>query len=134
MFFSAHKIFLELCKINVEPLMSHWQVYRCPYCISGSENISVALLSMQGQRALQFHQKYLTLCSKDERRSYWFWTTLEQQWVNFLVNYPVKWINCDKRAFMIFTNVIFLVGTTWELKWYTCNLKTVLTLCSGLWH
>ncbi len=35
-------------------------------------NVSVALLSMQGQKALGFHQKYLNLCSKDERRSYSF--------------------------------------------------------------
>ncbi len=32
-------------------------------------NVSVALLSMEGQKALRFHQKYLHLCSEDERRS-----------------------------------------------------------------
>ncbi len=32
------------------------------------------LLSMEGQRALGFHQKYLNLCSEDERRSYGFGT------------------------------------------------------------
>ncbi len=31
-------------------------------------NVVVALLSMQGQKALGFHQKYLNLCSEDERR------------------------------------------------------------------
>ncbi len=30
---------------------------------------------MEGQRALRFHQKYLHLCSEDERRSYGFGTT-----------------------------------------------------------
>ncbi len=35
-------------------------------------NVSVALLSMQGQKALGFHQKYLNLCYKDEQRSYGF--------------------------------------------------------------
>ncbi len=30
---------------------------------------------MQGQKALGFHQKYLNLCSEDERRSYGFGTT-----------------------------------------------------------
>ncbi len=30
---------------------------------------------MQGQKALIFHQKYLNLCSEDERRSYGFGTT-----------------------------------------------------------
>ncbi len=37
--------------------------------------VSVVLLSMQGQKALKFHQKYLNLCSKDEWRSYEFGTT-----------------------------------------------------------
>ncbi len=31
---------------------------------------SSELLSMEGQKALGFHQKYLNLYSKDERRSY----------------------------------------------------------------
>ncbi len=29
--------------------------------------VSVALLSMEGQKALGFHKKYLNLCSEDER-------------------------------------------------------------------
>ncbi len=33
---------------------------------------SVALVSMQGQKALWFHQKYLNLCSEDEQRCYRF--------------------------------------------------------------
>ncbi len=38
-------------------------------------NMSVQLLSIQGQKALRFHEKYLNLCSKDEQRSYRFGTT-----------------------------------------------------------
>ncbi len=38
-------------------------------------NVVVALLSMQGQKALGFHQIYLNLCSEDEGRSYRFGTT-----------------------------------------------------------
>ncbi len=38
-------------------------------------NLSVALLSMAGQKALRFHRNYLNLCSEDERRSYRFGTT-----------------------------------------------------------
>ncbi len=34
--------------------------------------VLVSLLSMEGQRALGVHQKYLHLCSEDERRSYGF--------------------------------------------------------------
>ncbi len=42
-------------------------------------NVSVALLSMQGQKALGFHPKYINLYSKDEWRSYRFGMTWE--WV-----------------------------------------------------
>ncbi len=38
-------------------------------------NVSVVLLSMQGQKALGFHQKYPNLCYEDEQRSYGFGTT-----------------------------------------------------------
>ncbi len=57
--------------------MSHGLFYRFPCYVSGPGNISVALLSMEGLRALRFHQKYLNLliCSEDDRRSYGFRTT-----------------------------------------------------------
>ncbi len=54
--------------------MSHGLFYRSRY-VSGLGNISVVLLSMEGQRALRFHQKYLNLCSEDEQRFYEFKTT-----------------------------------------------------------
>ncbi len=38
--------------------------------VSGTGNIAVALLSMQGQRVLRFNQKYINLCSEEERMSY----------------------------------------------------------------
>ncbi len=38
-------------------------------------NVSVTLLSKQGQKPLGVHQKFLNLCSEDERRSYGFGTT-----------------------------------------------------------
>ncbi len=37
--------------------------------------VVISLLSMEGQKALGFNQKYLNLCSEDERRSYGFGTT-----------------------------------------------------------
>ncbi len=61
-------------KITVEPLMSQTILPMSLY-VSGSGNISVALLSLEGQKARGFHQKHLNLCSKDERRSYGFGTT-----------------------------------------------------------
>uniref|UniRef100_A0A671LS96 Inter-alpha-trypsin inhibitor heavy chain H3-like n=1 Tax=Sinocyclocheilus anshuiensis TaxID=1608454 RepID=A0A671LS96_9TELE len=36
-------------------------------------NLVVPLLSMEGQKALGFHQKYLSLCSEDEQKSYGFY-------------------------------------------------------------
>ncbi len=42
-------------------------------------SMSVALLSMEVQRALRFHQKYFNLCSEEEWRSYRIRTTWE--WV-----------------------------------------------------
>jgi len=41
-------------------------------------NFAMTLLSMEGQKALRFHQKYLHLCSEDERRSYMFGTMRER--------------------------------------------------------
>ncbi len=47
----------------------------CLWSTSTFVNMSVLLLSMQGQKALGIHQKYLNLCSEDEQRSYRFGTT-----------------------------------------------------------
>jgi len=67
LFICAQKKYSLIAMYNlVEPLMSHGLFYRCPYSISRPANISVALLSMQGQRALGLHQKYLNLISEDE--------------------------------------------------------------------
>ncbi len=66
-------------------LITHGLFYRSPYYISGSGNISVVLLSMQGQKALEFHQKCHSLCSEDENRSYMFGTTWGWvTWFSFL--------------------------------------------------
>ncbi len=48
----------------IEPLMSHGLFYRCPCYVSVSGNISGALLSMQGQKSLGFHQKYIIYLPK----------------------------------------------------------------------
>ncbi len=55
--------------------MSQGSFYQSPCYVSGPGNISVVLLSMECQKALRFHQKYLNLCSEDEQRSYRFGTT-----------------------------------------------------------
>ncbi len=59
--FSLHtKSFIKL-------KLSHRCHVECFIYVSGSENISIVLLSTQGQKALRFHQKYLNLCSEDEK-------------------------------------------------------------------
>ncbi len=47
-------------------------------------NVAVALLSIEGQKALGFHLNYLNLCSEDERMSYG-WAINDSI---FYVNYP----------------------------------------------
>ncbi len=53
----------------------HMDYFTTDVLASGFGNISVALLSTEGLRALRFHQKYLNLCSEDQRRSYGFGMT-----------------------------------------------------------
>ncbi len=63
-FLCAQKVFSQLNNITVESLISHglfWSLL--PFW---ALNVSVALLSMRGQKALEFHQKYPNLCFKDE--------------------------------------------------------------------
>ncbi len=43
-----------------------------PFC---TLNVVVALLSMEGQKAIGFHKKLLNLYSEDEQMSYGFGTT-----------------------------------------------------------
>ncbi len=52
-------------------------------------NVVVALLSMEGSEAIEFHQKYLNLCSEDERWFYGFWIIINDNFI-FWVNYPFK--------------------------------------------
>ncbi len=56
----------HICTILMMSLLPFWAL-----------NMSVALLSTEGQRALGFHQKDLHLCSEEEWRSYGFRTTWE---------------------------------------------------------
>ncbi len=44
-------------------------------CVHDSSMMHVLLLSMQGQKVLGFQQKYLNLCSEDERMSNGFGTS-----------------------------------------------------------
>ncbi len=69
-------------------------------------NMSVVLLSMQGQKALRFNQKYLNLCSEDEQRSYRFGTTFHF-WVNCRFKFQaISYIAQRGQLFVIATQAI----------------------------
>ncbi len=86
-FLCSQKYYCSFPSFEVGPLM----FYRCSYYVSGPGDISVALLSMQGQRALRFNQKHLNLCSEDEQRSYGFGTT--RGWVIIDRIFILGWTN-----------------------------------------
>ncbi len=52
--------------------MDYFNMSLLPFC---ALNVSVALLYMEGQKALGVHQKYNNLYSKYEQRSYVYGTT-----------------------------------------------------------
>ncbi len=95
--------------------MSHGLFYWCIYYVSEPGNISVVLLSMEGLIALRFHQKYLNLCSEDERRSYEFGTTWG--WVINDRIFILGWTNPLKS---IFSN--YRCWTTNPYIHYTVNI------------
>ncbi len=105
---------------EIEHLMSHGLMsLLCFWAL----NVSVALLSMQGQKALGFHQKYLNLCSEDEQRSYGFGTTWGWVWQNFhfWVNYPLRVVLFDKFTQKTYYEQCFLVWT-WKVSFvYPAN-------------
>ncbi len=107
----------SLIKLQLSP-WCHMDIIfdQCPCYVSGPGNSSVALLSMEGLRAFRFHQKYLNLCSEDERRSYGFGTT----W---------GWIINDRILIFGWTNPLIFIQHTnstclsmFELNWNSINL------------
>ncbi len=57
-----------------------------PFC---ALTVLVPFLSMEGQRALGFHPKYLNLCSKDEWRSFGFETTWGRVMTIFIFGWTI---------------------------------------------
>ncbi len=71
-----------VCKENTDCIQQFSSTSRIPplFSVSNTTRLKehhtvVALLSMEGQKALGFHQNYLNLCPEDERRSYGFGAT-----------------------------------------------------------
>ncbi len=93
--FFAQKVFSWLRKITVDRLMSHGLLCRSSWYFSGPWSCKDPCCLWEGQRALRYHQKYLNLCSEDERRSYGIGTTS-------------GWVINDR---------IFIFGWTIPLRW-----------------
>ncbi len=55
-------------KLNVMKLYD----YKNNFCAPKKKKMIMPLSCMEGQKALEFHQRYLNLCSEDEQRSYGF--------------------------------------------------------------
>ncbi len=72
-FFAHKKYFRSFIKIKVTDVT--WTILTMSLLPFWDLYVVVVLLSMQGQKALRFHQKHLNLCSKDEWGSYGFGTT-----------------------------------------------------------
>ncbi len=72
-------------------------------------NVVDVLLSMEGQRALGFHQKYVNLCSEDERRSYGFGTmSIYNSYLNYYkVSFKVIFITIWRFEVSVFFILLF---------------------------
>ncbi len=70
--------------------------------------VSVVLLSMEGQRALGFNQKYLNLCLEDEWRYYGFGTTWGWGWT-IALNESIDESLCDVPKLNF-----YFVGLSWK--------------------
>jgi len=85
------------------------------------------MLSMEGQRSFNFHQKYLHLCSKDERKPYRFGTTWwgSNSWRNFHF--------CVKSPLILFmeTMILFFKIIWWKKKQHLKE-KAFVTLWMSL--
>ncbi len=108
--------------------MSHGLFYRCLCYVSGS--IAVALLSIQGLRALRFDQKYLHLCSEDERRSYGFektrgWVINDRIFIlgwtiplnrNFGAGSQIFWFISERRSWFVKRFANWKIRNRWALR------------------
>ncbi len=89
------------------------------------------MLSMEGQRALGVHQKYLNLCSEDERRSYGFGSTWG--WVIndriFIFGWTIPLSECWSRLYQCLSDHQYLKFShvsavcsvcRWMQGWFVC--------------
>ncbi len=89
---SEHKIFFAHKKYScsfIKLRLNHWwTILMMSLLPFWALNVEVVLLSMEDQKALGCHQKYLNLCSEDEWKSYLFgmtwWWVINNQNFHFL--------------------------------------------------
>jgi len=111
----------------------------------------VTLQAMQGLRTLRSYQKYLNLCSEDERRFYGFGTTWEWVindrififgWTNPLRHVNSKAVNMSIHLFVHLSGCIirapfgvyFTIMTDWlSILPYTCPKITWMLTASSLY-
>ncbi len=99
--------------------------------------VVVPLLSMEGQRALGFHQKYLNLCFEHEQRSYGFGTTwgwvLNERififgWTIYLNSRYNQCLHCEITVISYFIQYIHLHSTRVRNSVSECTYWTKLWL------
>ncbi len=92
----------------------------------GLERGTFNVLSMEGQKALGFHQKYLNLWSEDDRGSYWFGTTWGS--INdsdFIFGWTIPLNQCSTNGQYnahkyVIQLLIAVTGTSWQSKHNWC--------------
>ncbi len=99
-------------------LFQNLKNYLSAYCLNRllHVNVSVALLSTEGQKALGFHKKYLNLCSVDEQRSYgfgmtWGWVINDRI---FIFGWTIP-LRLEYAKFSIWTKTQGIIW--WHCKW-----------------
>ncbi len=101
-------------------------------------NVAVALLSMQGQKALKLRYFLWGLCFKDERRSYGLGTTwgweINDMLFHFWVNYPFKKIFLGIWERYIMSNLTSVSKSIFTFFFYIYTLNVILISPHNKWQ
>ncbi len=113
-----------------------WTVLTKSFLPFWALNVSVVLLSMEEQKALGFHQKYLNLCTEDERRFYRFgmiWGWVINDWF-FWWTIPLKYLFIIIILLSVFFSFIFFVCSLSLSSWPELTGQKRLCLNSQKHH
>ncbi len=111
---TEHKQHIRFC-VRCTRRISCFRLNQCVTLI-----VVITLLSMEDKRALRIHQKYLHLCSEDDRRSYglgtiWGWVINYIIYI-FWVNYPFKGLLHPKKTILSLFTYPHVVPTPENLR------------------